>query len=61
MTEQTDASGRSREEEVLLARRESLERLGDKAFAISLRDALGVDDATRTSAIRERYGSLPPD
>jgi hypothetical protein len=60
MTEQTDAGDRSREEEVLRsreedilhARRESLERLGDKAFAISLRDALGVDAVTPTSAIR---------
>src|SRR4051812_5469409 len=61
MTEQGDVGGRSREEEVLLARRESLERLGDKAFAMSLRDALGVDEPTPTSALRERFGSLPAD
>jgi lysyl-tRNA synthetase class 2 len=61
MTEQADAVSRSREEEVLRARRESLERLGDEAFAVSLRDALGVDDPTTTAAIRERYGGLPPD
>jgi lysyl-tRNA synthetase, class II len=53
--------GRSREEEVLRARRESLERLGDGAFAISLRDALGVDDPTSTAALRERFGGLPAD
>ena len=61
MTEQGDLGGRSREEEVLLARRESLERLGDRAFAISLREAIGVDEPTPSSALRERFGSLPPD
>ena len=61
MTEQGDPGGRSREEEVLLARRESLERLGDRAFAISLREAIGVDEPTPSSTLRERFGSLPPD
>ena len=44
MTDQEDAGGRSREEEVLRARRASLDRLGDRAFAITLRDALGVEE-----------------
>jgi lysyl-tRNA synthetase, class II len=61
MTEQGDAVTHSREEEVLRARRESLERLGDKAFAITLREALGVDEPTPTATLRERSGSLPPD
>jgi lysyl-tRNA synthetase class 2 len=61
MTEHGDTGGRSREEEVLLARRESLERLGDRAFAISLREAIGVDEPTPSAALRERFGSLPPD
>jgi hypothetical protein len=61
MTEQGDAGGRSREEEVLRARRGSLERLGDRAFAISLLDALGVDQPVATSALRDRFASLPPD
>ena len=61
MNEQGDGGGRSREEEVLLARRESLERLGDRAFAISLREAIGVDEPTPSSTLRERFGSLPPD
>src|SRR5919106_345522 len=61
MTEQGDAGGRSREEEVLRARRGSLERLGDRAFAISLREALGVDRPVPTSALRERFGTLSPD
>jgi len=38
-----------------------MERLGDKAFAISLKGALGVDQPVAASAIRERFGSLPPD
>jgi lysyl-tRNA synthetase, class II len=61
MTEQADASGRSREEEVLRARRASLDRLGERAFAISLRDALGVEDPVATSVLRERYHDLPAD
>jgi lysyl-tRNA synthetase class 2 len=61
MAEQGDGAARSREEEVLRARRESLERLGNTAFAVSLREALEVDEPTATEVIRERYGSLPPD
>ena len=61
MAEQEGTGGRSREEEVLLARRASLERLGDKAFALTLRDALGVDEPTPASALHERFGSLPSD
>ena len=61
MAEQGDGAARSREEEVLRARRESLERLGNTAFAVSLRQALEVDEPTATEVIRERYGSLPPD
>jgi lysyl-tRNA synthetase, class II len=60
MTE-PDASGRSREEEVLRARRASLDRLGDRAFAITLRDALDVDEPVATSALRERFPALPTD
>jgi lysyl-tRNA synthetase class 2 len=52
---------RSREEEVLRARRASLERLGPHAFALSLRDALGVDDPEAISSVRRRFGDLPPD
>jgi len=61
MTEQGDTGLRSREEEVLRARRESLERLGDRAFALSLQEALGVDEPTATAVIRGRFGSLAPD
>ena len=61
MTDQEDAGGRSREEEVLRARRASLDRLGDRAFAITLRDAIGVEEPVPTTDLRERYRDLPPD
>jgi lysyl-tRNA synthetase class 2 len=61
MNEQADASGRSREEEVRRARRASLDRLGDRAFAITLHDALGVEEPVPTSELRERHRDLPPD
>jgi lysyl-tRNA synthetase, class II len=61
MTEQEDASGPSREEEVLRARRASLDRLGDRAFALTLRDALGVEEPVAAATLRERYGDLPQD
>jgi len=57
----TGRVGRSREEEVLRARRESLARLGDRAFAISLREALGVDEPASTASVRESFTDLPPD
>ena len=53
--------GSGREHEVLKARRESRERLGDGAFALSLEQALGVRDADTSAAIREAHGSLPAD
>lgn len=61
MTEPADTSGPSREEEVLRARRASLERLGDRAFALTLEDALGVDEPAATADLRDRYGDLPLD
>ena len=51
-----------REAEVLAARRESLERLGnDRAFAMTLADVLGVDEPTRSREVRERYPDLAVD
>ena len=51
-----------REAEVLAARRDSLERLGNRrAFAITLADALGVDEPTRSGEIRGRHADLGPD
>lgn len=55
MTE--EATGR--EAEVLRARRASRERLGDKAFALTLEQALGAREPTSTSTIRERHSGLP--
>ncbi|HET9672685.1 MAG TPA: lysine--tRNA ligase [Actinomycetota bacterium] len=57
----TERAGPSREEEVLRARRDSMERLGSKAFALGLRGALGVDEPVATSAVRSRFADLPPD
>jgi lysyl-tRNA synthetase class 2 len=53
-----DATGRERE--VLRARRESRDRLGERAFALSLEQALGVAEPTSSSTVRERHGSLGP-
>ena len=51
-----------REAEVLAARRESLERLGNhRAFAMTLADVLGVDEPTRSREVRERYPDLAVD
>jgi lysyl-tRNA synthetase, class II len=54
-------AGRSREEEVLQARRESLARLGDRAFALSLREALGVDEPASVVSVRAGFPELPSD
>ena len=50
-----------REREVLKARRESRERLGDRAFALNLRQALGVDEPDDVATIRGSHGDLPAD
>jgi lysyl-tRNA synthetase class 2 len=57
MTE--EASGR--EAEVLKARRESRERLGDRAFALNLEQALGVAEPDTTADVRAAHGSLEAD
>ena len=54
-----EASGRERE--VLRTRRESRERLGDRAFALNLEQALGVPEPDPTSAIRQEFRGLEPD
>jgi lysyl-tRNA synthetase class 2 len=51
----------AREREVLRARRESRERLGERAFALNLELAIGAREATTSAEIRERHGALPPD
>ena len=51
-----------REAEVLAARRASLERLGrERAFAMSLEDALGVVQPVSSGAVRAAHPALDPD
>ena len=50
-----------REAEVLRARRDSRERLGERAFAFSLQDALGVAEPSSSAEIRAAHGDLGPD
>ena len=54
-----EATGRERE--VLRTRRESRERLGDRAFALNLEQALGVPEPDTASSIREGFGKLALD
>jgi len=54
-----EATGRERE--VLRTRRESRERLGDRAFALNLEQALGVPEPDTASSIREVFGRLAHD
>jgi lysyl-tRNA synthetase class 2 len=54
-----EATGR--EAEVLKARRESRERLGGRAFALSLERALGVREADTSASVREAHPSVPED
>jgi lysyl-tRNA synthetase class 2 len=56
-----DEEPRGREAEVLRARRDSRERLGDRAFALSLEQAIGAREPTTSAEIRVRYADLPPD
>ena len=59
-TGEEDARGRGAE--VMAARRASLERLGrERAFALTLEQALGVTEPVRTSAIRAVHAGLEPD
>ena len=57
MTE--EATGR--EAEILRARRESRERLGDRAFALDLHQALGVREAETAESVRAAHPSLAAD
>ena len=60
MPEDEEATGRERE--VLRTRRESRERLGDRAFALSLEQALGVPRARHgRRASGTAHGALAPD
>ena len=56
-----DQPSLGREREVLKARRESRERLGDKAFALNLERALGVREPTHSNAIRDEFAGAIAD
>jgi lysyl-tRNA synthetase class 2 len=55
------AEERGREAEVVRARRESRQRLGASAYALTLERAVGVAEPTRSSHVRARYPGLAPD
>jgi lysyl-tRNA synthetase class 2 len=50
-----------REAEVLAARRASRERLGGRAFAFTLEQALGVVEPDTAASVREAHPSIEPD
>jgi lysyl-tRNA synthetase class 2 len=57
----TEEEQRGREAEVLKARRESRERLGDRAYALNLERAIGSTTPTPSDEVRSRFGMLPAD
>ena len=61
MTEPEGEGARGRESEVLRARRESRERLGERAFAFSLEQALGVAEPSTAGQVRDAHGDLGAD
>ncbi|MGZ4110533.1 MAG: amino acid--tRNA ligase-related protein, partial [Actinomycetota bacterium] len=56
-----DDGSRGREAEILRARRESRERLGDAAYALTLERAIGAVEPTTSAEIRSAHPDLPPD
>jgi lysyl-tRNA synthetase, class II len=61
MPDEASEEATGREREVLRTRRESRDRLGDRAFALSLEQALGVAEPDTASSIRDEFGALEPD
>ena len=61
MTDEASEEATGREREVLRTRRESRDRLGERAFALSLEQALGVAEPDTASSIRDKFGALEPD
>ncbi len=61
MPDEVTEESTGREREVLRTRRESRERLGDRAFALNLEQALGVTEPDTASSIREAFGRLGHD
>jgi lysyl-tRNA synthetase, class II len=61
MSDEVTEESTGREREVLRTRRESRERLGDRAFALNLEQALGVTEPDTASSVREAFGRLAHD
>ena len=61
MPDEVTEEATGREREVLRTRRESRERLGDRAFALNLEQALGVPEPDTASSIRQAFGELAHD
>jgi len=59
--EEEEAGATGREREVLRARRSSRQRLGERAFALNLEQALGVTEPDPIEGIRTEFGTLGPD
>jgi lysyl-tRNA synthetase, class II len=61
MPDEVTEESTGREREVLRTRREGRDRLGDRAFALNLEQALGVMEPDTASSIREAFGRLARD
>ena len=61
MPDEVTEEATGREREVLRTRRESRERLGDRAFALNLEQALEVQEHDTASSIRDAFGKLAHD
>jgi lysyl-tRNA synthetase, class II len=61
MSDEASEESTGREREVLRTRRESRDRLGDRAFALNLQQALGVPEPDTASSVRDGFGALEPD
>ncbi|HJY31975.1 MAG TPA: hypothetical protein VJ573_03665, partial [Actinomycetota bacterium] len=61
MPDEASEEATGREREVLRTRRESRDRLGDRAFALNLEQALGMPEPDAASSIRDGFGALEPD
>src|SRR5215218_5630276 len=61
MSDEAFEEATGREREVLRPRRESRARLGRRAFALNLEQALGVAEPDTASSIRDGFGALEPD
>ena len=61
MSDEASEEATGREREVLRTRRDSRDRLGDRAFALNLEQALGTPEPDTASSIRDGFGALEPD